>query len=405
MSEQIESARRERIAIIVIAAAQFVNIVDFMMVMPLGPDFAKALGIRVSHMGVLAGAYTMAAAISGLLGALFLDRIDRRKALVWSIVGLAAGTGAGAFATDFHTLLWARVFAGIFGGPTTSIGLAIIADMIPHARRGAAIGKVMMGFSIASIFGVPIGLEVARIGGWNAPFVMVGGLAAIMAGLARVSLPELKGHIAAAATGMPNLPFRSLLRQVPVWTSYALLFCVMMSGFLVFPNIAGYVQLNLGFPREDMGRLYFVGGIASLIVMSFCGKLVDRFGSVPWFLLGSFGFLTALFLGMYMVPPLINPYGLFVTFMVFGTLRNISTQTLSSKVPLPHERAGFMSLQSCVQHTAMSAGGILSSRLLVTGDRGELVGIDNVVMASALMVIIGAVLIVILATQVKSKEH
>jgi len=405
MSEQLAKVKHESIAIFVIAATQFVNIVDFMMVMPLGPDFAKALGIRVSHMGVLSGAYTLAAAFSGLLCSLFLDRIGRRTALVWATVGLAIGTGAAAFAVDFHTLLWARVLAGIFGGPTTSIGLAIISDIIPHERRGVAIGKVMMGFSAASIFGVPIGLEIARAGGWNAPFLVVGLCAAVMALVARLSLPELKGHIVESKSGFANLPFRSLVRQFPVWISYSLLACVMMSGFLIFPNIAGFVQFNLGFPREEMGRLYFVGGIASLLVMAFCGKLVDRFGSVPWFILGSFGFISALFLGMYLSPPLIYPYGLFASFMVFGTLRNISMQTLSSKVPLPAERAGFMSLQSAVQHTAMSVGGIFSSRLLSTGDHGELLGIDSIVITSAVMVILGVFLVVTLAGQVKSREH
>ena len=405
MSDQLAEAKHESIAIFVIAAAQFVNVVDFMMVMPLGPDFAKALGIRVSHMGVMSGAYTLAAAFSGLICSFFIDRIGRRTALVWAIVGLAVGTGAAAFAVDFHTLLLARVLAGIFGGPTTSIGLAIIGDIIPHERRGAAIGKVMMGFSAASIFGVPIGLEIANMGGWNAPFLVVGLCAAVMALLARLSLPEMKGHIVQVKSGFANLPFKSLIRQLPVWTSYSLLACVMMSGFLIFPNIAGFIQFNLGFPREDMGRLYFIGGMASLLVMVFCGKLVDRFGSLPWFILGSFGFIIALFFGMYQSPPLINVYGLFVSFMVFGTLRNISMQTLASKVPLPAERAGFMSLQSAVQHTAMSVGGILSSRLLSTGDHGELIGIESIVMTSTVMVILGAFLVVILAGQVKAHEH
>jgi predicted MFS family arabinose efflux permease len=399
------TTRVTRLAILVIAATQFVNVVDFMMVMPLGPDFAKALGIRVSHMGVMSGAYTLAAAVSGLLGSLFLDRMDRRTALVFSLIGLAVGTGAGAFAVDFHTLLWARVLAGVFGGPTTSIGLAIISDLVPHERRGRAISKVMLGFSAASIFGVPIGLEVARIGGWTAPFVMVGIAAALMAIVVRVCLPSMRGHLAEDRGMGRRLPLRSLIGQRAVWTSYGLLFCVMMSGFLLFPNIAAFVQFNLSFPRNDMGQLYFVGGIASLISMSFTGKLVDRWGSVPWFSLGSVGFMGSMFLGMYMTPPLMSPYLLFIGFMVFGTLRNISMQTLSSKVPKPEERAGFMSLQSSVQHTAMAFGGIASSRLLETGNAGELLGIENIVLSSAVLVIMGAILVVTLARQVRAHEH
>lgn len=405
MKQEIRGDNLERVVILVIAAVQFVNVVDFMMVMPLGPDFAKALGIRVSHMGVLAGAYTLAAAVSGFIGSLFLDRICRRTALMWSLFGLAIGTGAGAFAVDFHTLLWARVLAGVFGGPTASIGLAIIGDIIPHERRGAAIGKVMIGFSAASIFGVPIGLEVARLGGWNAPFLMVGLAALAMAIVTRFFLPKLGQNTVHSRFTFRTLPFASLLRQQTVWVSYTLLFCVMMSGFLLFPNIAGYVQLNLGFPREDMGQLYLVGGIASLIVMTFCGALVDRYGSVPWFILGSIGFFAALIFGMYQTPPSLSPYGLFISFMVFGTFRNISMQTLSSKVPLPHERAGFMSLQSALQHLAMSAGGIFSSRLLTTSPTGQLDGIDKIVVTSSGLVIAGAILVVFLSNRVKLREN
>lgn len=400
-----QRARDETLAILVIALVQFVNIVDFMMVMPLGPDFAQALGIRVSHMGVLSGAYTLAAALSGLLGSIFLDRIERRKALVWSLVGLSIGTVSGAFAWDFHSLLWARVLAGVFGGPTSAIGLAIIADLVPHERRGAALGKVMIGFSVASIFGVPIGLEVARLFGWNAPFLMVGALAAIVGALSRVFLPVLRGHISEGRDGLMNLALGSLLRQRAVWTSYLLLFCVMMGGFLIFPNIAGYVQINLGFPRDEMGQLYFIGGLASLIVMAFCGKLVDIFGSLPWFMLGSVGFFAALLFGLYLQPPLMNPYGIFITFMFAGTLRNISMQTLSSKVPRREERAGFMSLQSAVQHAGMSAGGIFSSRLLTTAPSGELVGVERIATWSALMVCLASVLIYSLSKQIHHREN
>jgi predicted MFS family arabinose efflux permease len=112
-----------------------------------------------------------------------------------------------------------------------------------------------------------------------------------------------------------------------------------------------------------------------------------------------------MFLGMFMAPPMISPYSLFIGFMVFGTCRNISMQTLSSKVPKPDERAGFMSLQSSVQHTAMAFGGIASSRLLETGNAGELLGVENIVFCSAALVIIGGFLVVTLARQVRAHEH
>ena len=67
-----QSGPSERTIVFCVAAVQFVNILDFMIVMPLGPDFAKALGIPLSHLGYVGGAYTAAACVSGLVGALFL---------------------------------------------------------------------------------------------------------------------------------------------------------------------------------------------------------------------------------------------------------------------------------------------------------------------------------------------
>src|SRR5690606_8917324 len=119
--------------------------------------------------------YTGAAAVSGLAGAFFLDRFERRSALIFCAIGLSLGTLAGAFAWDLNSLVAARVLAGLFGGPASSISLAIIADVIPPERRGRAMGAAMGAFSAASVLGVPAGLELARLGGWRLPFFVVAG--------------------------------------------------------------------------------------------------------------------------------------------------------------------------------------------------------------------------------------
>src|SRR3954468_6244256 len=126
-----------------LASVQFVNVLDFMMVMPLGPDFAKALAIPTSHLGYIGGSYTASAAVSGMVGSLFLDRFDRRKALAVALLGLVLGTALGGFATGLPPLILARGVAGAFGGPATSLSLAILADVIPLERRGRAMGVVM----------------------------------------------------------------------------------------------------------------------------------------------------------------------------------------------------------------------------------------------------------------------
>src|SRR5207248_11543468 len=97
MSLMSSPRRRELAVVLLMGAVQFVNILDFVMVMPMGPDFAAALHIPASKLGWIGGAYTAAAAVSGLVGSLFLDRFDRRKALGLALLGLSLGTAAGGF--------------------------------------------------------------------------------------------------------------------------------------------------------------------------------------------------------------------------------------------------------------------------------------------------------------------
>src|SRR5260370_22917338 len=95
--------RRERAIVFLIAAVQFVNILDFVMVMPMGPDFAAALGIPSAKLGMIGGSYTAAAPLSGLAGSFFLHRFDPRPALGVAMLGLAAGTALGSLATGLGT--------------------------------------------------------------------------------------------------------------------------------------------------------------------------------------------------------------------------------------------------------------------------------------------------------------
>ena len=198
MLVEMASRPSERAIVFCVGAVQFVNILDFMIVMPLGPDFAAALGIPVSQLGYVGGSYTAAASISGLAGAFFLDRFDRRKALAVAMLGLVLGTLGGAFARGLGTLMLARIVAGAFGGPATSLAYSIVADVIPAERRGRAMGAVMGAFSIASILGVPAGLELAHRGGWRLPFIAVALLGAILGTYAFVVLPPMSGHRAQA---------------------------------------------------------------------------------------------------------------------------------------------------------------------------------------------------------------
>lgn len=369
----------ERLIVWLVAAVQFVNILDFMMVMPLGPDFARALAIPLAHLGIIGGAYTAAAALAGLVGSLFLDRFDRRSALIVAMLGLGVGTALGGLATGLTSLVAARVLAGLFGGPATSIALSIIADVIPPERRGRAMGTVMGAFSIASVVGVPLGLEAASRWGWQSPFYAVAACGLLIVAVTAVLLPAMRGHLDRSDA---KPPLSALFSKPLILQAYLTTAVLMMASFIVIPNIAAYVQGNLGYPRDGMGFLYMAGGVVSLIATPLAGRLVDRFGSLGVGTFGAACLLMILHAGFYRYGSWLPVPGIFMAFMFAMSFRNVAYNTLVSKVPSASERAGFMSVQSAVQHGAAALGAFASSQLLSEGAGSRLIGMERVALVA-----------------------
>lgn len=364
---------QERRLTLVIAAVQFINILDFMMVMPLGPDFAKALDIPVAHIGYIGGSYTAAASVAGLLGSLFLDRFDRRKALAVAMAGLVISTALGGFAWDLPSLLAARVLAGLFGGPAVAIAIAVVSDSVAAERRGQATGIVMSSFSLAAIAGVPVGLELARLGGWRLPFFAVAAAGLIVAAIALAILPPQRGHLTSETGPGAWVRFTALLTRRKTWLAYATVALIQIQQFMIIPNIASYVQGNLGFPREHLGLFYLIGGSLSFLTTRWAGRLVDRVGASPVTLAGTVGLTAVIYVAFVNYPAWMPVLAVFPLFMMFIGIRMVANGTALSRVPDPAERAGFMALVSAVQHMSSAFGAFLSAHILENAADGALV--------------------------------
>lgn len=396
MSGTTQPRVSERLLVFLIGAVQFVNILDFVMVMPLGPDFARALDIPLSKLGWVAGSYTLAAAAAGLLGSLFLERFDRRSALAVAMAGLAAGTAAAGFASGMSSLLAARVLAGLFGGPATSLSLSIVADAVPPARRGKALGAVMGALSVATVLGVPASLKLAEWAGWRAPFFAVAALGLLITAGTIALLPPMREHLRpkdAAGVGRP--PEVPLFRRT-VMLSYTMTAVTMGAGFLVIPNLSAYMQVNLGVPRSTLSGLYGVGGALSFVTLRAVGWLVDRLGSFRVGTAGSLLMFGAVWFFFVDIPAHPKTWLLFLFLFFSLSVRNVAYSTLTTKVPGPWERARFMSFQSAVQHLASAGGAFISSAVLRQGPDGRLLnvprlGVISLVLTAALPWLLWAV--------------
>lgn len=268
----------------------------------------------------------------------------------------------------------ARVVAGLFGGPATSLSLSVVADVVPPERRGRAMGAVMGAFAVASVFGVPAGLELARLFTWRAPFFAVAGLGVVIAILALARLPALRGHLSAPRPPPGGAP---LARDPAALASLAAYASVTVAAFSIIPNISAHMQASYGVPRSRLGLLYLAGGALSFFALRVTGRLVDRFGATRVATAGTVFFVAVLYAG-FVRAPFLPALAVFCGFMLGMSFRNVPMSSLSSRVPLPHQRARFLSAQSAVQHLASSVGAVFATRLLHDGPGGTLLGFDRV---------------------------
>jgi predicted MFS family arabinose efflux permease len=280
----------------------------------------------------------------------------------------------------------------------------VIADVIAPERRGRAMGTVMGAFSIASVFGVPAGLELARLGGWRMPFFGVASLGLMVLIAAWVLLPPLRLHLDRGPPSRVAGPW-TMLKQPAVRLSLLSMACTMMSVFAVVPNLATYLQFNCGYPRARLGLLYLVGGVVSFFTMRVAGRLSDRFGTTTVATAGTSVFALVLVIGFVPTQPLVPILPLFVGFMLAGSIRMVPMSALSTRVPSASERARFMSVQSAMQHIASATGAALSSLMLGELPGGRLVGMDHVAWFSIALAVVLPFLIWSVEKRVKESER
>ena len=126
----------ERALLLTLAAIQVTHVLDFMILMPLGPQLMRVLWISPVQFSLLVSAYSVSAAVSGLLCALYVDRFDRKHALLGLYAGFALATLLCALAPTFPLLLAARLVAGAFGGVVGATVYSIVGRRYSRSPPG-----------------------------------------------------------------------------------------------------------------------------------------------------------------------------------------------------------------------------------------------------------------------------
>jgi predicted MFS family arabinose efflux permease len=346
---------REKLLLLTLAAIQFTTTLDFIIILPLGPQYMEVLHINPRQFGLIVAAYGIAAGIAGLAAGFFLDWFDRKRALLFLYFGFALGTLFCAVAPTYHLLVAARFFAGAFGGVVGAVILAIVGDVVPMERRGAAMGMVMSSFSVASIIGVPLGNYLAAIYSWHIPFFAIAISSAIILIVAAFITPALRGHMKHASDEHPIARTWAVMVHPDHQKAYLFMAALTFAGFMIFLIMPTYMEFNVGFTQKQLSLIYFCGGICTIFSMNWIGRWADRSGKLKVFTIMSLiaGIPILLLTNLPRVPV---PAALCVTtaLMVCMSGRFVPAMAMATGAVASRDRGGFMSINSAV--TQLSLG-------------------------------------------------
>lgn len=378
MSADLSLSRRgETFLLWVLASVQFTHIVDFMVMMPLGPALTRLFGISDARFGLLVSAYSLAAGVSGLVASTLIDRFERKRALLFLYAGFALATLACGLASSYGALMAARVAAGTFGGVLGALVTTMVGDAIPYERRGRAMGVVMSAFSLSTVAGVPASLFVASHWGWHWPFMLIALVALPVWLVAWKVVPPLSAHLHGAGASSGAGQLLKVVGDRNHWRAFGLSALLVSGSFTIIPYITIYTTTNTGLRSDQVPLMYLAGGVATFFTARLWGRLADRYGKVGVFRGVSLAAVVPM-MALTHLPQVPVAVVVLVTtaFFVFVSGRMVPGMAILTAAPEASVRGAFMSVNGALQSAAMGLASWLGGVLISRAPDGRVVGYE-----------------------------
>jgi DHA1 family inner membrane transport protein len=239
-------------------------------IMGLLPDVATTFGVTTAEAGYVISAYAfgvvVGAPVIAVIGARF-----RRRDLLLVLMGLfALGNLASAAAPTFKSFMLFRFLSGLPHGAYFGVAALVAASMVPVNKRTQAVGKVMLGLTVATLVGTPLAAYFGQLLDWQYMFIAVGITGLLTVVLIAIFLPRDK-----VPKGINALTELGALKRKQVWLTLGIAasgFCGMFAVFTyISPIVTEVAGLNVGMVPVFMA--IFGGGM--IVGNIFGAKLAD----------------------------------------------------------------------------------------------------------------------------------
>ncbi|MES5048409.1 MFS transporter [Rhizobium nepotum] len=202
-------------------------------IMGLLPDVATTYGVTVPQAGYVITAYALGVVIGAPIIAVLAARMTRRTLLLGLMGLFALGNILSALAPDFLSFTVLRFITGLPHGAYFGVAALVAASMAPIHKRARAVGRVMLGLTIATLLGTPLATFFGQMLSWRAAFMLVGGIGLLTVALLWLFQP--RDRVEEGASVWREL---GAFRRVQVWLTLAIASVGFGGMFSVFSYIA-----------------------------------------------------------------------------------------------------------------------------------------------------------------------
>ena len=201
------------------------------------------------------------------------SRFDRRLLLAVAAAIYGVGHGLAAVAPEFWSLLIIRSLTVVAAAVFTPQAAATVGLMVPPEKRSAAIAFIFIGWSMASVVGIPLGSILGSALGWRATFLAMAALSTLaMAGVWLSVAPGLRAQPLQLASWFAV--FKS-----PLMLCILLVTLLSMSGqFTLVSYLAPTLREAYGATPNNIALLFTIFGAAGVCGNYIATKAVGRIG-------------------------------------------------------------------------------------------------------------------------------
>jgi multidrug resistance protein len=283
VSTGVSGTRGQFRRLAVLIAVNLVDMIGFMIVLPLLPFYALKLHASAETIGAMIASFSIAQLISAPLWGRVSDRYGRRPALLIGLSASAAAYVVFGFADSIWLLFASRLVQGA-GGGTTGVAQAYVADSVEPKDRARALGWLSAATSAGVMVGPVLGSAAAHLG-QAAPGLLAAALCLTNVFFAWRWLPESrKEHVGPARPRRPvwhpawmvvRHPLEPVARFIWIYAIGMLAFASMTSV------IALYLGAEFGLNEKTIGYVFLYIGVLSFVMRSvLLGPIVDRIGEI-----------------------------------------------------------------------------------------------------------------------------